>query len=215
MGFGYGVLFSIGTDGSNFTVLHQFGAAGTDGTDPRGSVISAGGVLYGMTYSGGANNLGTIFSYPLPRQGLNYINLDASPPSFPGGDAVAMGWECDFANWNYRGVPVNVYIAAIKDPKAVDAPSSVTDALAGGEVYLAADGMARWYRYTGSVGAPTWSNVSFPPVATLGFQGITTPTDAAFRGNWVFAAAFIYSNGSGFVRTDATPVENSNLFRIQ
>ena len=36
-----------------------------------------------------------------------------------------------------------------------------------------------------------------------------TPTDPYFRGNWVFATAFLYSDGSGWVRADL-PVENSN-----
>lgn len=212
--FGCGVLFSIETDGSNFTVLHSFYDTLTDGTDPRGTLISEGGVLYGITRSGGTKNFGTIFSYSLPQQ-LNYINLDVSPASVTGGSPVTLSWQCDFTTWNYQGVPVDIYFVAIKNPKVIDAPSSAADVLAGGEVYIAADGMANWYRYTGSIGAPTWKSIVFPPGPITGSMSLPMPSDPSFKGTWVFAMAFLYSNGTGFVRNDATPVENSNGFAIQ
>jgi uncharacterized repeat protein (TIGR03803 family) len=56
-----GVLFSVGTDGSNFTLLHQFN--GTDGRTPDGTLQpGAGGVFYGITASGGPYNRGVLFS---------------------------------------------------------------------------------------------------------------------------------------------------------
>ena len=131
------------------------------------------------------------------------------------GSPVTLSWSCDFSAWNYRGVPVNIYLAAIRDPNAVDAPSSVGDTLGGGEVYLWGPGMGSIYRYSGSVGAPTYSNVSFPPVALSNSINIATPTDHSFAGDYVFATAFIRSDGAGFVRDDGLPVENSNLFQIQ
>jgi len=51
--------------------------------------------------------------------------------------------------------------------------------------------------------------VAFPPVDLSGTLAFVTPTDPYFRGNWVFATAFLYSDGSGWVRADL-PVENSN-----
>ncbi|MGH8115624.1 MAG: choice-of-anchor tandem repeat GloVer-containing protein, partial [Rhodanobacteraceae bacterium] len=49
------------TTGSE-SVLHSFGS-GSDGALPRGSLIQASdGNLYGMTYDGGANNQGTVFT---------------------------------------------------------------------------------------------------------------------------------------------------------
>ncbi len=60
-----GVIFSVNTDGSNFTLLHQFN--GTDGSDPHGPLIPGpNGTFYGFTVSGGptypAQSPGTIFS---------------------------------------------------------------------------------------------------------------------------------------------------------
>jgi uncharacterized repeat protein (TIGR03803 family) len=50
---GKGVLFSVHTDGTNFTLLHQF--SGTDGRLPGGALVPGpNGVLYGITQNGGA-----------------------------------------------------------------------------------------------------------------------------------------------------------------
>jgi uncharacterized repeat protein (TIGR03803 family) len=67
-GSGYGVIFKINTDGSNYQVLHHFEGFPTDGTHPYGSLTLVGSKLYGMTSSGGPIGGGVIFS----------INLDGS-----------------------------------------------------------------------------------------------------------------------------------------
>ena len=56
-----GVVFALKTDGSGFTVVHQF--SGTDGAQPIGPLVQGkGGVFYGITSSGGADHLGVLFS---------------------------------------------------------------------------------------------------------------------------------------------------------
>jgi len=57
-----GVVFSIGTDGSAFTLLHEFAGGASDGNGPFGSLTLSGSTLYGMTYGGGDANMGVIFS---------------------------------------------------------------------------------------------------------------------------------------------------------
>jgi uncharacterized repeat protein (TIGR03803 family) len=59
--FGYGVIFSVHTDGSAYNTLHSFGS-GTDGEYPYGSLTLSGNVLYGMTPGGGKFGEGSIFS---------------------------------------------------------------------------------------------------------------------------------------------------------
>jgi len=72
-----GTIFSIGTNGSNFTVLHSFAEA--DGVYPYGSLTLSGSTLYGMASQDGANNYGTIsllsqpFSQPVPALSLPLI----------------------------------------------------------------------------------------------------------------------------------------------
>ena len=60
-----GTLFSIGTDGSNYQVVHTFTV--NDGTDPAGDLLAIGNVLYGTTSSGGNQSGGTIFSIAVPE----------------------------------------------------------------------------------------------------------------------------------------------------
>ena len=59
-GSGFGTVFSIKTDGSDFTTLHLF--SGPDGENPGSTPILAYGRLFGVTLNGGANESGVIFS---------------------------------------------------------------------------------------------------------------------------------------------------------
>jgi uncharacterized repeat protein (TIGR03803 family) len=64
----YGMVFSINTDGSDFTDLHDFGGT-SDGAYPVGGLLitnnnsggNSGTYLFGTTSSGGTNDAGTIF----------------------------------------------------------------------------------------------------------------------------------------------------------
>jgi len=75
---GYGTVFALNTDGTDFTTLHNFtslppfpgGSAppptNSDGANPRGSLILSGNTLYGTAYEGGSSGYGTVFSLSLP-----------------------------------------------------------------------------------------------------------------------------------------------------
>ena len=71
------------------------------------------------------------------------------------------------------------------------------------------------YQYKGRVGKPTYSDTAFPPVATAGVINITTPGSSSFKGDYLFAAAFVRRDTRAFVRDDGKPAENSNLFIIR
>lgn len=67
---GVGAVFGLTTNGSGYTLLHQFGAAG-DGRSPGSALIEApDGQLYGTTEAGGSGGLGTVFS--LRKDGGGY-----------------------------------------------------------------------------------------------------------------------------------------------
>jgi uncharacterized repeat protein (TIGR03803 family) len=58
--FGCGLVYEIAPDGTE-TILHAFDSA--DGAAPIANLtMDKSGTLYGTTASGGANNLGTVFS---------------------------------------------------------------------------------------------------------------------------------------------------------
>jgi uncharacterized repeat protein (TIGR03803 family) len=65
---GKGVIYSLGTDGTGFAVLHDFSATdpqtGTnwDGASPCAPMALSGGTLYGTASAGGADASGTVFS---------------------------------------------------------------------------------------------------------------------------------------------------------
>ena len=67
-----GTIFKIMSDGTGYTKLLDFSGT-TNGKYPYGSLISDGSFLYGMTYTGGTNNDGTIFK--IKTDGTGYTNL--------------------------------------------------------------------------------------------------------------------------------------------
>jgi uncharacterized repeat protein (TIGR03803 family) len=61
-GEGNGIVFSIGTNGTGFQVLHSFSNDGAEGSEPAGRLVVADGRLYGTASHGGTNNSGVLFS---------------------------------------------------------------------------------------------------------------------------------------------------------
>jgi len=78
---GTGAIFSMGTNGANFTLLHSFSGldltAGTnrDGAWPYGGLVLSGGTLYGTANGGGTNGSGSVFS--MSTNGSNFKSLHA------------------------------------------------------------------------------------------------------------------------------------------
>ena len=68
-----GTVFSIKTDGTNFTLLHKFVGGVSDGKNPRSKLILSGGKLYGGTVTGGASNFGTIYSVNTDGTGFTIL----------------------------------------------------------------------------------------------------------------------------------------------
>jgi len=63
--YGDGNVFQISTNSASISILHAFGSS--DGLAPFGSLVFSGSALYGMTFEGGSNNDGVVFSYALPQ----------------------------------------------------------------------------------------------------------------------------------------------------
>ena len=62
----------LNTDGSGFTVLHIF--TGPDGDHPVGMLNISGSTLYGMTWWGGASNVGTVFRLNTDGSGFGLLH---------------------------------------------------------------------------------------------------------------------------------------------
>jgi uncharacterized repeat protein (TIGR03803 family) len=67
------VLFSLQTNGSNYTTLYDFNDSGNNGYYPYTSPLLLSGVLYGMTYAGGSDDDGVLYS--IQTNGISYTNL--------------------------------------------------------------------------------------------------------------------------------------------
>ena len=67
---GCGTIFSINTDGSGFTLLHEFAGGADDGAVPWARLTLSGSTLYGTTERGGEDGLGTVFSIEIAEPGL-------------------------------------------------------------------------------------------------------------------------------------------------
>jgi uncharacterized repeat protein (TIGR03803 family) len=77
-----GTVFSINTDGTVFTTLHNF-TGGSDGGYPQAGLILSGGRLYGTTRSGGTNDTGTVFSMNTNGAGFTVLHSFA-PVNYTG-----------------------------------------------------------------------------------------------------------------------------------
>jgi len=87
--FDKGVLFEFDLNSNNYTKLSDFN--GSNGSTPYGGLIKASnGKLYGMTNTGGINDLGVIFQFDLSTSILtNKVNFDgASKGASPNGDLI-------------------------------------------------------------------------------------------------------------------------------
>lgn len=90
---GSGVIFKVGMNGSNFTLLHTFTGGATDGALPYGSLSFVDGNLYGMTSAGGTSNTGALFRMDTNGGSFSVLhsfssNLDGKQPY---GDLLAIG----------------------------------------------------------------------------------------------------------------------------
>jgi uncharacterized repeat protein (TIGR03803 family) len=89
---GWGTIFKIQTDGTGFTKLFDFDRIAS-GSGPVGSLVSDKTYLYGMTYGGGTNNMGTIFRIKIDGSGFTKLFefAGASNGKFPVGSLLYDG----------------------------------------------------------------------------------------------------------------------------
>lgn len=80
----FGVVFSLQTDGTGYTELHNFAAYPGDGMMPNAGVTGDGTMLYGVTRMGGANLQGAVYSLEPNVSGATVIH--SFPASAEDGD---------------------------------------------------------------------------------------------------------------------------------
>jgi len=86
-GSGYGVIFSVQTDGTHNSILLNFNDS--NGAYPHGSLAIAGNLLFGMTYSGGVDSMGCVFSIFTDGSGYNkLLDFNGANGSNPSGSVI-------------------------------------------------------------------------------------------------------------------------------
>ena len=92
---GFGTVFALNTDGTDFTNLHTFATApyytnqsggifwtNSDGSSPVGSLTLLSNTLYGMTSTGGSSGKGTAFKLNTDGTGFTVLHsFTATDPS--------------------------------------------------------------------------------------------------------------------------------------
>ncbi len=89
----YGTIFKIKTDGTGYVKLLNFNGGAT-GSDPKGSLVSDGTFLYGMTYYGGSSNDGVIFKIMPDGTSFSKIvdfDYSATKGAYPTGSLIYDG----------------------------------------------------------------------------------------------------------------------------
>ena len=69
-----GVVYSLNTDGSDFTVLHKFAGGSDDGSRPTAIPLIVGSTLFGTTSLGGDLNKGTVYSINVDGTGYSVLH---------------------------------------------------------------------------------------------------------------------------------------------
>lgn len=94
---GFGTVFRLArpkTGQTQWSLTTQTSFNGTNGNSPGGIVLDAAGNLYGTTFYGGTNDVGTVFklSQPLPGQSqgvlTTLVNFKVTDGKWPSGDLV-------------------------------------------------------------------------------------------------------------------------------
>ncbi|MBI5843219.1 MAG: hypothetical protein HZB23_00960 [Deltaproteobacteria bacterium] len=69
-----GVVFSMNTDGTGFTLMHEFAGGVNDGSSPYGGLALRNGKLYGTTQFGGDADSGVLFSIATDGTGFALVH---------------------------------------------------------------------------------------------------------------------------------------------
>jgi uncharacterized repeat protein (TIGR03803 family) len=101
---GWGTVFSIQTDGSNFMLLHGF-TGGLGGGNPYAPLLLVGSTLYGTAFAGGISNNGTVFA--VQTDGLGFTNLyrftDGNDGAGPAAGLILSGSSTLYGTAEYGG----------------------------------------------------------------------------------------------------------------
>ena len=167
---GHGTVFAVNTDGSGFTLLHDF--TGGDGYAPVAGLLLSGNTLYGTTV-GGSSGAATVFAVNTDGMGFLVLHVfTGDEGNSPQGDLILAGntlyGTTMFGGTNGTGT---VFSIALPPPQLAITP-------AGADVVLTWPVSATGFTLqsaTNLISPVFWSTVSPGPVVVSGQNTVTNP----------------------------------------
>ncbi|MBA3045437.1 MAG: right-handed parallel beta-helix repeat-containing protein [Candidatus Thermoplasmatota archaeon] len=97
----YGTVYRIKSDGSGYSLVHEFQGALADGQSPWATPLLVGGTLYGTTVNGGSSGKGVVYKVNTNGSGYtvmdHFVNTNGANPYgglANGGDGYLYGMTC-------------------------------------------------------------------------------------------------------------------------
>lgn len=186
---GYGTVFSLGTNGNNFTPLHSFsvpnGGVNSDGASPEEALVLSGTTLYGTTTYGGTNGNGVVFALNVGggvvRNLYSFTALDAATGTTNSDGALPNG--------------------VILSGNMLYGTANIGGALGGGTVFglnTNGGGFTNLHNFAATNNAGISTNGSYPFANPL-LVGSNLYGVAGFGGSGANGTLFaVNTNGSGF-----------------
>jgi uncharacterized repeat protein (TIGR03803 family) len=129
---GNGTVFTIKTDGTGFTTLHNF-TGGADGANPSAGLVLSGNTLYG-TEGGGSSGNGTVFS----------LSFQPHLTIIPSAANVVLSWPTNYAGFDYTGYALqsttnlisSAWVSNSVAPVIVNGQYTVTNPITGTQQFF-------------------------------------------------------------------------------
>jgi uncharacterized repeat protein (TIGR03803 family) len=130
---GYGTVFSVGTDGSDFTTLYSF-TDGSDGAYPRGGLLLSGGSLFGTTGGGsGSSAYGIIYGLTVSAATGPALAIVLS------GTNVVLTWTTNAGVFNLESTPSlaapTIWSVVSSNAPVVNGEYTVTNGISGAQTF--------------------------------------------------------------------------------
>ena len=191
---GYGTIFAVSTNGTGFTVLHEF-TGGNDGYIPTAGLILSGSTLYGTAEYGGTNGDGTIFALNTNGTGFNVLHNFAYADGAAPSAGLILSGSTLYGTAEAGGAYGNGTVFAIS-----------TNGMGFTNLHSFTATSVPYYQFgTNSDGAL--------PQAGLILSGSTLYGTASFGGTAGYGTAFaLNTNGTSFVtlHSFSKPINNTN-----
>jgi uncharacterized repeat protein (TIGR03803 family) len=130
---GYGTLFSVETNGTNFTTLYDF-TGGDGGGNPEAGLLLAGNALYGTTVVFGSGDTGTVFRFLLGSVSSPQLTI------IPDGADVILTWPTNLAGFILQST-TNLSVSPVWTtnslaPAIINGQNTVTNPISGTQQFF-------------------------------------------------------------------------------